>query len=340
VIHLIKLLFCVLIFLSSCLEKDKEQEKSQIDFLNTSIESNPNDVNLLYKRAKYNKQRNYLESVLFDLNKCVEIDSLNDLYHFELACVYFDLAKQKNGNSDFPIRAKNHLIKSIELDQSKPKYKALLGELYLAFKKYNDAIILFNKSLELEYNQPKTHMLMGYAYKQLNNYENAINCFHNSINIDPEFKESFIQLGNILHLMKDTNAILYYNNALKLDPDDEITLYNKALFYQDLMDWNNALVAYAELHKVSPFHSSGHYNLGFIHMELGLFDIAANNFSDAIYSNSEFYEAYYSRGICFQKIGNINQAIIDFKRAIEIKSDYNYAIEALEEVNKLSKTIN
>ena len=69
--------------------------------------------------------------------------------------------------------------------------------------------------------------------------------------------------------------------------------------FQNILDWNNALESYAELHKVNPFHSSGHYNLGFIHMELGLFDVAANNFADAIYSNSEFFEAYYSRGQLF-----------------------------------------
>ena len=110
---------------------------------------------------------------------------------------------------------------------------------------------------------------------------------------------------------------------------NEIALYNKALFYQSKLAWNDALDSYAALHKVKPFHSSGHYNLGFIHMELGLFDVAANNFSDAIYSDSQFYEAYYSRGNCFETLGNIAQAESDYKRAIEINSEYTYAIEAL-----------
>ena len=44
------------------------------------------------------------------------------------------------------------------------------------------------------------------------------------------------------------------------------------------MDWNNALSSYSELHKVDPFHADGHYNLGFIHMELKLFDIATTIF--------------------------------------------------------------
>ena len=176
-------------------------------------------------------------------------------------------------------------------------------------------------------------MLMGYAFKQIKQEDNAINCFRNAINVDPDFKEAFVQLGQIFHVRKDVVAVDYYNNALKLDSLDEMTLYNKALFYQSMMQWNKALEAYSELHKVNAFHTDGHYNLGFIHMELGLYDVAVNNFSDAIYGNSEFYEAYYSRGTCFETLGNIAQAEVDYKRAIEIKSDYVFAVDALSELN-------
>ena len=135
-------------------------------------------------------------------------------------------------------------------------------------------------------------------------------------------------------------AIRYYKNALKLKPSDEMALYNKALFFQTILEWNRALESYAELHKVNPFHSSGHYNLGFIHMELGLYDVAANNFSDAIYSDSKFYEAYYSRGNCFETLGNIAQAESDYKRAIDLNPQYFYAIEALESLRKNNRKYN
>jgi tetratricopeptide (TPR) repeat protein len=65
-------------------------------------------------------------------------------------------------------------------------------------------------------------------------------------------------------------------------------------------------------------------------MELDLFDIAVNNFADAIYSNSLFYEAYYARGVCFETLGNIAQAEVDYSRAIEINPEYSYAVDALD----------
>ena len=149
-----------------------------------------------------------------------------------------------------------------------------------------------------------------------------------------------MQLGQIYHLLKDKNAILYYDNAIKLDSKNELVLYNKALFYQDMQEWNNALSAYAVLHEVNKFHSDSHYNLGFIHMELELYDIAANNFSDAIYSNSSFYQSYYARGICFETLGNIKQAESDYKRAIQLNPDYYYAIDALSLLQQKNDVIN
>ena len=88
------------------------------------------------------------------------------------------------------------------------------------------------------------------------------------------------------------------------------------------------------------FNANTHYNIGFIHMELDLFDIAVNNFADAIYSNTAFYEAYYARGICFETLGNIAQAEVDYKRAIEINPDYKYAKDALQNLKTNNQKYN
>ena len=75
-------------------------------------------------------------------------------------------------------------------------------------------------------------------------------------------------------------------------------------------------------------------------LRLGLDNVATNNFSDAIYSDPDFFEAYYSRGICFEKLGNIAQAESDYKRSIELNPEYTYEIEALEELIYKNKNYN
>ena len=335
-----KLVFLTLIFITACVSDKEKEQKTEIQILSEKIAENPTDITLLNDRVEYNKAKNNLESVLYDLKEIVRLDSLNTDNHLKIAAIYFELSKGKNGNPKYPSLVKHHLEKSINLDAKNAEAFSLMGELLLAYGKFEDAIKSFNTSLKINYNQENSHMLMGYTFKQLNQTDNAINCFRNAVSVNPDFKEAHVQLGQIFHQLGDTMAIEYYNNALSITKDDELVLYNKALFYQDMLDWNNALDAYAELHKVNYTHSSAHYNLGFIHMELGLYDVAANNFSDAIYSNSEFFEAYYSRGNCFETLGNISQAESDYKRAIEINPEYKYAIEALGTLQKINKKYN
>ncbi len=335
-----KIAFIALLILTSCNYSLEREKKSEIQILSESIDRNPTDIDLLYSRVNYNKARNNLESALFDLKEIVRLDSSNAINQFNIAEVYFALSKGNHPISSYPSLVRYHLEKSIKIDAKNKQALNLMGELLLAYNRHEDAIESFNSSLKIDYSQERTHMLMGYAFKQLKQTDNAVNCFRNAINIDPEFFEAYMQLGQIFHLLGDTSALIYYNNALAINPHDEIALYNKALFYQSMLDWNNALESYAELHKIKPFHSNGHYNLGFIHMELELYDIAINNFSDAIYSNSEFYEAYYSRGNCFETLGNIVQAESDYNRAVEINSEYTYAIEALAVLKEKNRKYN
>ena len=112
------------------------------------------------------------------------------------------------------------------------------------------------------------------------------------------------------------------------------------MYYQNNLNYNIALETYNRLLKYDSFNSNTHYNIGFIHMELDLHNIAVNNFADAIYSNSVFYEAYYARGICFETLGNIAQAEVDYKRSIEINPDYKFAIDALENLRNNNKKYN
>ncbi len=333
----------IIIIMYSCVPNNNTLNNntvSEIIRLSKEISDNPNDITALLKRVAYNLEKKEFESAIYDLKECILLDSLNYDLRLKIAKTYFELSKQPDSDSEYPNLAIFHLNKSININNKGYESYALLGELSLAYSAYHKAINYFKHSISLEYNQERTHMLMGYAFRKINEHDESIKCFNRAVKINPVYKEAYIQLAYAYHVNLDTLAIYYYNSALKIDSLDQLVLYNKAIFYQSLLDWNRALDCYSDLHAIDPFHANGHYNLGFIHMELELYDIATNNFSDAIYSNSNFFEAYYSRGICFETLGNIAQAESDYKRAIEINPDYDFAIEALKELYYKNKNYN
>tara|TARA_Y100000739_G_scaffold47888_1_gene37278 strand:- start:182 stop:1204 length:1023 start_codon:yes stop_codon:yes gene_type:complete len=319
----------------SCINNDQDHKrlKSEITILSEKVNDNPNDIIPLLNRAKYNLDKNKYESALFDLKQCIKLDSLDSECNYLAAVCYYEILKKDRTKSDYGKYALECIEKSIDSDEKNYMSLALFGELNTVYGKYQKAIEMFNKSLSIEYNQEKTHNAMGYAFKKLGQFDNAINCFQNSININPDFLQPYIQLGLIYELSNDTLTEIFYKNALKLDSSNIIALTNLANYYRKNMLYNKALTTYNKILDFDSFDANTHYNIGFIHMELDLHEIAVNNFADAIYSNSAFYEAYYARGICFETLGNIAQAEVDYRRSVEINPDYLYAKDALKNLN-------
>ena len=135
------LAFIAVFFLWACgVVEDKKEKQSEISILSEKIRHDPTNTNLLLERANYNKGRNNLESALFDLNQCVQLDSLNNGFHFAVAEIYFELSKKTNANSKHPSLARHHLDKALRLNINDEKSHALLGELLLAYAKYKEII--------------------------------------------------------------------------------------------------------------------------------------------------------------------------------------------------------
>ena len=86
------LAFIAFLFLLACgVAEDKKEKQSEIFILSEKIKNDPTNTDLLLARANYNKGKNNLESVLFDLNQCLQLDSLNSAFHLSVAEIYFDL---------------------------------------------------------------------------------------------------------------------------------------------------------------------------------------------------------------------------------------------------------
>ena len=132
-------------FCFSCNSVERKDRKSEIQIISEKISKNPQDIDLLYSRVNYNKSQDNLESALYDLKDIVSLDSLDAMNHSNIAEVYFELSKKSNSNPKYPQLVKYHLVKSIEIDDNIKRPHSLMGELLLAYYKYEEAIQSFNK---------------------------------------------------------------------------------------------------------------------------------------------------------------------------------------------------
>jgi len=325
------LLISFLVLFSCNQKKEKKQvnPKSELALLSEDIINNPNNATLFVKRAAYFEEKGNFEAALMDYKECVKLQPKNADFHFKLASLYFEIAKFDRTKPQYPDKAFNQVEQALELNPNHISSLVLKGELYLIGNKMKEAIKQLNMVIELDYNTSKAHLLKGYIYSSLQEEKKAIQFFHNATSINPSYEEAYIQLGLLHQKNNDSTAVLYYKNVLRINPKNKLALFNLAKFFQDSQRWNESIQTYTQLLQFYPTYADGYYNIGFVHIKLGLYDVAINDFAQAISFNSKFYEAYFSRGHCYETLGDIYRAELDYKKAININPDYQDAKDAL-----------
>jgi len=89
---------------------------------------------------------------------------------------------------------------------------------------------------------------------------------------------------------------------------------------------------YDEMVKEFPNEPITYFCRGIDRLRKGEFESAVNDFNEVIKANSGYYVAYYLRGRAYCFLKQPEQAISDYKKALDLKPDFTFAKTALDEV--------
>lgn len=137
------------------------------------------------------------------------------------------LCKLDQGNVVGAIQA---LEQVLLLDPACVKSRADLGELLIESGRFQDAIACFNVVLDIDPDHAGVLNSKGVALQRLNDLDGAEQCYRRILLTDPE---NTLALNNIGAIMRSRalpeQALVYFDRALAIDPDDDKIIFNKAL---------------------------------------------------------------------------------------------------------------
>ena len=303
----------------------KTQPVAENDFtkINRQISENPGDASLYYKRAKLFEQKKDLQQAYTDITKAVNLDSGKFEYFMYLADISFKGLQIQKSIDAFG--------KAISIEPRNKDAHLKLSELYLYLKAYPQSISESNEALKIDKNSAKAYFIKGFAFKETGDTMKALSSFQTSVEIEPDYYDSYIQLGNIQAARKNSIAIQYYNNALRIQSSNTEAYYNRGLLYQNMGNLSKAIEDYKALLTIDPHYPEAHYNLGYIDLVYKKdYKSAINHFTDAIRYNDQYAEAYYNRGLAFEFSGNKQAAVKDYNEAIKIIPTFKLALARLK----------
>ncbi len=298
----------------------------KINEVSELIEQRPDDGKLYFRRATLYRARGKKMLTLEDLKKAVTLEPGNYEYHLHLANAYFE------------VRDVEHAIdvykKCTAIDPQNEQAYLELGRIYLYQAKPRETIENINESLRRNKYNPEAYALKASYYLQMKDTGRAISNLVTSLEVDPDYFNSYLDLGYLFSIQKDPKAAVYYTNALRLKPGNIQVLYNLGIFYQDIGRSDTAISCYRQIIKYVPLHKSSNYNLGYLLFLKNDFTNAESCFSNALKSQTDFPEAWLGKAMCLDSLGLKQKAIESYRKVLELDSNENTARLALRKLMK------
>lgn len=111
-------------------------------------------------------------------------------------------------------------------------------------------------------------------------------------------------------------AIAFYNQALKLNPEDAETYYQRANARYRQGEITEALEDFSEAIKIDPKYGNAYYNRGLAYYDRGNYGNAIADFTNVLKLNPDDADAYYQRGLNYYQIEEYSLAIEDYSSTI------------------------
>lgn len=326
-------LFSYLLFLSC---KDNKTEHpvtspaaadTPLDKLNLLIQSHPNVDSLYFQRARMYMTKEYYNPAIGDLEKALTIDSTHKPQYYHL----LSDAHLMNLESK---AALNTLEKALTFFPNDIETILKLAKLNLILKQHMSALGTLDKIFLRDPQNANALYLAGHIFYEMGDTGRAINSYQKAVDNNPELREGWIRLGDVLTELKNPRAIKYYDNAIKMDSSDAKTWHNKAYALNVIGHTKEALNLFKEICVRFPTYEPAFFNLGMLYKQMDSIPQAINHFTISIQIDPAEATSYYQRGLCYQKIGEKLNAKQDFENAIKLNDQFDDARKALNAISR------
>lgn len=330
------LILALLFLIISCNNENKKNgeklvsEKTQISELtklNNKIKRNPDDAKLYNLRSKYYLEKGKIDSSYKDINKALQLDSTKADFYINLSDIYLLIGKAQ--------KCKDALLKAYDINPDNKEGILKLAKLHLIQKEYSKSIEFANKAIAADNLSYEAYFIKGFTYLESADTAKAIKNFQNSVNINQNYYDAYIQLGNIFYGKKNNLAINYYQNAININPETVEPRYNLGMIYQTNNEFEKAVKTYEKIIKINPEYKYAYYNIAYINLVyLKKFNKAIEYFTNVINIDADYTSAYFNIGYSYELQGNKSKAKEFYYKTLKKEKNNSDAIKGLNRLDK------
>ena len=322
--------FSICLLVQACREKNTKDDVNSltgdpaINELTAAIEKDPDNPVLYLRRGELFYESQAYDQAIEDLAIVMKLDSMNLRAHHLLADVYLDDYQSA--------RALATLIRASSLYPDSIKTKLKLSEFQLILKQHDLALQTLADVMKIRPGDPEALFMIGMVYRDQGKTEQAIGAFQSAVERNPDMSEAWVILGDLMDRTNNPLAIQYFDNAIRVDPDNVSAYHAKAYYLQNNERIDEALELYKKIHEMDPQYPEAYLNSAILLMYRDSLDAAEKELDilQAIEPNNP--ATWFYKGKIYQFRGQKDLAKAAFEQALRIDKDYAQAQDALKEL--------
>ncbi|MGV3721943.1 MAG: tetratricopeptide repeat protein [Actinomycetota bacterium] len=196
--------------------------------------------------------------------------------------------------------------------------------------RFAEALIIWERTIELAPGNSMAWSNKGATLSRLRQPEAALLAYHYALKFEPENSVAWTNKGrDLANLDRLGEALAATNRALALDSSDPNSWSTKGDVLLRLGRYSEALSAYDQLIELQAVSYQTTCDRRFILAKLGRYVEVIDECSHAIAASPDDPLAYEDRGHARLGLGQVQEAVQDFERALDLYSFLPGAIEGL-----------
>jgi tetratricopeptide (TPR) repeat protein len=301
------------------------QSDPALKSITNQINNSPNNAALYFERGNALHKMQLDTLAIKDYKMAAKLDSTKAEYFSAVGDLLFE-HKDISGSAEW-------ISKAIALDPKDRKAHLKVAKLFLYTQDFPKAIEELDKVLRQDVYNPEAYFLKGMVYERKKDTARAISNFLTSVQVSPDYRASIVQLGLLYSYKKDPIGVRYLENAYKLDSSDVFPVYAEGVYYQTAGDYEKAKEEYRRCISKNAKYDDAFFNMGAVLMQQDSLEKAFRQFDIVTKIDPANSTAYYDRGVCYEQMNKVSDAINDYKQAYLMDTTYKSPKEALKRLH-------
>ena len=257
------------------------------------------------------------EEALFSFDRALEINPDDHKVWYSRGLLLYVLDRAEEAISCYD--------KALEINPDDHEVYYDRGSALRSLGKNEEAITSYDQALQIKPDDYEAWCSRSVALGNLDRLEEAINSYDKALEIKPDYHYVWSNRGTALvNLGRYEEALASYDRALEIKPDDHSAWHNRGIALGNLGRYEEAITAYDQALQIKPDDYEAWYIRGSVLDELGRHEEAISSYDRALEIKPDYQDSWRSRGYAFLRLGKFDEALASFEKEMEFNEGSAY----------------